>query len=98
MGEVTPLEPDQVVPVPDELDDTAAALGRLIRTLQEEQVATAEMPLQAPFRLDEAGWVANRWAELLPLDAASKLRLLALDNPLLRLELVQDALHAHGVL
>ena len=98
MGEVTMLEPDQVVPIPDELEDTASALGRLVRTLQEEQVAAAEMPLQAPFRLDESGWVANRWAELLPLDPASKLRLLELDNPLLRLELVQDALHEHGVL
>jgi Lon protease-like protein len=98
MAEVSLLEPDQVVPVPDELDDTAAALGRLIRTLQEEQVAEAEMPIQPPFRLDESGWVANRWAELLPLDPASKLRLLELDNPLLRLELIQDALQDHDVL
>ena len=57
-----------------------------------------EMPLQAPFRLDECGWVANRWAELLPLSTDEKLRLLVLDNPLLRLELIQDALHERGVL
>lgn len=98
MADITLLEPDQAVPIPDELDDTVSALGRLIRTLQEEQVAEAEMPLQPPFRLDEAGWVANRWAELLPLDPPSKVRLLELDNPLLRLELIQDALHEHGVL
>lgn len=98
MGEVELLVPDQAVPIPEELNDTVAALGRLIRTLQEEQVVEAEMPLQPPFRLDDAGWVANRWAELLPLAPADKLRLLELDNPLLRLELIQDALHEHGVL
>ena len=98
MAEIAPIEADQVVPVPAELQDTADALGNLIRTLQEEKVAAAEMPLQPPYRLDECGWVANRWAELLPLSADEKLRLLVLDNPLLRLELMQDTLHGHGVL
>jgi Lon protease-like protein len=98
MGQVTLLSPDQSVAIPDELEDTADALGRLIRTLQDEQVASEEMPLQPPYRLDECGWVANRWAELLPFQSEQKLRLLELDNPLLRLELIQDLLHAHGVL
>jgi Lon protease-like protein len=95
---VTLLSPDQSVAIPDELEDTADALGRLIRTLQDEQVTSDEMPLQPPYRLDECGWVANRWAELLPFPAEQKLRLLELDNPLVRLELIQDLLHAHGVL
>ena len=98
MAEVALLEADQIVPVPAELEDAADALGNLIRTLQDQEVAAAEMPLQAPFRLDECGWVANRWTELLPLTRSEKLRLLVLDNPLLRLELIQDALHEHGVL
>jgi Lon protease-like protein len=98
MGQVTLLSPDQSVAIPDELEDTADALGRLIRTLQDEQVTSDEMPLQPPYRLDECGWVANRWAELLPFPAEQKLRLLELDNPLVRLELIQDLLHAHGVL
>ena len=98
MAEVSAIEPDQQVAIPDELEDTANALGNLIRTLQDEQVAAEEMPLQAPFRLDECGWVANRWAELLPLAPAQKLRLLELDNPLLRLELIQDLLAEHGIL
>lgn len=98
MAEAAPIAADQTVPVPDELEDAASALGNLIRTLQEEKVPPVEMPLQAPFRLDECGWVANRWAELLPLSTDEKLRLLVLDNPLLRLELIQDALHERGVL
>jgi Lon protease-like protein len=42
--------------------------------------------------------VANRWCELLPLDKPTKLQLLALDNPLLRLELIDDTLAAQGLL
>ncbi len=34
---------------------------------------------------EDAGWVANRWAEVLPLSAAEKLELLVQDAPLLRL-------------
>lgn len=98
MADVVPLESDQAVAVPAELEDTAEALGNLVRTLQEEDVPANEMPLQAPFRLDECGWVANRWSELLPLEVQQKLRLLSLDNPLVRLELIQDELHERGVL
>ena len=98
MAQVTSVEADQVVRIPHELDDTAQALGNLVHTLEDEQVAEDEMPLQPPFRLDECGWVANRWAELLPLPVEQKLRLLALNNPLLRLELIQDVLHERGLL
>ena len=37
-------------------------------------------------RFDDAGWVANRWAELLPLGAAQKQSLLAEMDPLVRLK------------
>ena len=44
------------------------------------------------------GWVANRWCELLPFSNPQKQALLALDNPLIRLELVQDMLNDYGML
>jgi Lon protease-like protein len=56
-----------------------------------------DLPLQPPYAWDDSGWVANRWAELLPLPADLKQRLMALDNPLLRLELVSDLLDRMGV-
>lgn len=55
------------------------------------------MPIQAPYLWDDAGWVANRWAELLPTPSNLKQRLMALDNPLLRLELVADLLDKLGL-
>jgi hypothetical protein len=47
-----------------------------------------ELPLLPPFRLDECGWVANRWAELLPLSAAYKQALLQESDPLARLRAI----------
>ena len=98
MAQVSLIEGDQIVSIPAELEDTATALGNLVKTLQEDGVPVHEMPVQAPLYLDDCGWVANRWAELLPLPAAQKLRLLALDNPVVRLELIQDLLNERGVL
>ena len=74
------------------------ALGKLIKTLQErDDVSAEQMPLLAPYRLDDCGWVANRWCELLPMPPELKQRLMELDNPLLRLELVSDILERTGI-
>jgi Lon protease-like protein len=43
-------------------------------------------------RFDDCGWLANRWCEILPLPLELKQRLMQLDNPLVRLELVSDIL------
>jgi Lon protease-like protein len=56
-----------------------------------------QMPLQPPYRLDDCGWVANRWCELLPMPLEHKQRLMELDNPLVRLELVGDLLARSGI-
>jgi Lon protease-like protein len=98
MAEVTSIDDDQVVAIPAELQNTADALGKLIASLQGDGVSANEMPVGAPYRLDECGWVANRWSELLPIPIAQKQRLLELDNPVLRLELVQDVLGEQGLL
>lgn len=98
MAQATLMENDREVDIPPELQNTADALGHLIASLQANQVPDSEMPLAPPYRLDECGWVANRWCELLPIAAAQKQRLLALDNPLVRLELVQDILSGQGLL
>nr|WP_315250674.1 LON peptidase substrate-binding domain-containing protein [uncultured Duganella sp.] len=98
MAEVDEVAEDMVVPIPSEQQDVANALGALIRSLQKKQISTANMSLAPPYRLDEAGWVANRWCELLRLDLEEKQRLLLQENPVLRLELVQDVLSENGLL
>jgi uncharacterized protein len=97
VADVERLPADQNVPVPPDLQPTAAALGKLIESLQQRTGAEAQLPLQPPWRLDDCGWVANRWCELLPLPAEMKQRLMELDNPLVRLELVGDVLARTGI-
>ncbi|NRR29721.1 LON peptidase substrate-binding domain-containing protein [Oxalobacteraceae bacterium] len=98
VAEVEMLADDMAVPVPFEQQDVANALGALIRSFQKKQISTARMPLAPPYRLEEAGWVSNRWCELLRLDLQEKQRLLRQDNPVLRLELIQDVLSENGLL
>lgn len=98
MGRVEMLPSDKIIAIPQEQQNVADALGALIRTLQEQKIPMDQMPMQPPYRLDESGWVANRWCELLSLTAMQKQLLLSQDNPVLRLELVQDELSEHGLL
>ena len=97
IANVTRLDHDQTVPIPDDLQRTANALGKLIKSLQERRVPEDQMPLLAPYQLDDCGWVANRWCELLPMPVDLKQRLMELDNPLVRLELVSDILDRSGI-
>ncbi len=97
IADVTRIDEDQTVKVPYDLVGTANALGRLIKSLQERSIPAAQMPLQPPYRLDDCGWVANRWCELLPMPVELKQRLMELDTPLLRLELVSDILERTGI-
>ena len=97
VADVERLEADQDVAIPDDLQHTATALANVVRSLQDKAVPADQMPLQSPWRLDDCGWVANRWCELLPLPVALKQRLMELDNPLVRLELVSDVLARTGI-
>lgn len=98
VGEVVALHDDRDVPVPSEQQNVAKALATLISSLQKKQIPSSRVQLAPPYRLDDAGWVANRWCELLRLDMAEKQRLLVQENPLLRLELIQDVLCDNGLL
>ena len=97
IADVERLPADMAVPVPDDLKITATALGKLIHSLQQKADPPGQVPLQRPWRLDDCGWVANRWCELLPLPVPLKQRLMELDNPLVRLELVGDVLARTGI-
>ena len=97
VADVAQLPQDQQITVPEDLQVVSRALGNLIKTLQERAVPDDQMPLQPPYLLDDCAWVANRWCELLSLPLDAKQRLMALDNPLVRLELVGDMLARSGI-
>jgi Lon protease-like protein len=95
VADVERLPADVAVPVPEDLQPTTDALERLIHSLQHKP---GPLPLLPPWKLDDCGWVANRWCELLPLPVPLKQRLMELDNPLVRLELVSDVLTRTGIM
>jgi Lon protease-like protein len=85
VGEASPVGNDPVVP-------PAAAHANVVKSLV-DAVATLTAqgaePFLQPHRFDDAGWVANRWCEILPLPLDAKHRLLSLD-PLSRLDIVDS--------
>jgi Lon protease-like protein len=97
VADVARLPQDQAIAVPPDLQFVSDALGKLIRSLQERGVAAGDLPLLAPYQLQDCAWVSNRWCELLALPLDAKQRMMVLDNPLLRLELVGDMLERSGI-
>jgi Lon protease-like protein len=87
------LPEDDAVPPSPALLPTVKALSSAIATLREQ----GTMPFLEPFRLADAGWVANRWCEILPISLAAKQKLMQLDDPLIRLQLVDEFLRNKGV-
>ncbi|MDD2918018.1 LON peptidase substrate-binding domain-containing protein [Rhodoferax sp.] len=97
VGHAELLSDDQSVPIPEDLLPVAGALARVIDTLKAQGITPEQMPIQPPYALHDCAWVANRWCDLLPMSLAQKHRLLTLDNPLVRLELVSDLLERNGI-
>ena len=97
VAEAEPLPGDVAVKVPSDLQSASAALVKLMDTLKERAIPPDQMPMLEPYQFDDCGWVANRWSELLPIPVTLKQQLMALDNPLLRLELVNDILDRSGI-
>ncbi len=97
-ADVVQIPDDKAIPVPEDLKGVAEALGNLIGKLNQRGLPPEELPMQPPYLLDDCAWVANRWCELLQLPPELKQRLMELDNPLVRLELVNDILGRSGII
>ena len=86
-GNVSYLAQDEEVEVPSALQSFADRLGKVIAKAQQQGVID-RLPIFPPYQLDQCGWVANRYAEAMPLSPAIKLQLLGELDPLKRLEAV----------
>jgi Lon protease-like protein len=88
---VAPAEPV----APDAHVEPAAAQADAVQALVAAIAALAAQgakPFLEPHRFDSAGWVANRWCEILPLPIEVRQRLLTLADPLVRLDVVASLL------
>jgi Lon protease-like protein len=86
-GIVTYLAHDPEIEVPSNLQSHADRLGKVIATAQQQGVID-KLPIFAPYHLDQCGWLANRYAEAIPISTELKLQLLSELDPLQRLESV----------
>ncbi len=90
IADVEHIAADQTVKVPQELSRCVTVLKKIVSGLPD---SANTQYLDAPqSSYDDCAWVANRWCELLPIPAPLKQRLLELDNPVIRLELISDLL------
>lgn len=97
VADVQLLPADAVVGVPPHLRGTAQALAQVLMQLHARASDADHAQLPSAAQMADCGWVANRWSELLPLPVALKQQLMALDSPLVRLELVADLLERSGI-
>ena len=97
IADVDLLDHDLAVPVPGDLETASSALARVLHTLKQRDPHAPGAVTPTEAQLGDCGWVANRWCELLPVPLELKQRLMELDNPLVRLELVADVLERTGI-
>jgi uncharacterized protein len=98
VAHVTRIDDDQPTPIPGDLQRVADALDKVIVSLKSRGMPESQLPFHPPHHLDDCAWVANRWCELLPMPPAQKQQMMALENPLVRLELVSDVLLKAGII
>lgn len=78
---VEPVAAEAEMPVP-------AALAALVPLLQAMAADAGAERLPPPHRFDDAAWVGYRFCELLPIPAIARQKLLELEDPISRLEIV----------
>ncbi|MEY4447517.1 MAG: hypothetical protein RLZZ433_532 [Pseudomonadota bacterium] len=90
-GEVNYLPQDPDLELPSHLQAHADRLGKVIATAQNQGMID-KLPIFAPYQLDQCGWLANRYAEAMDLEAEVKQQLLSEKDPLKRMEVVDQLL------
>jgi Lon protease-like protein len=87
-GQVQALPPEPAVQVPEDLQHLSTQMHEVLTELSAQPSAVPHWA--EAWRLQDCSWLSNRWGELLPLALPMKYRLFALQEPLLRLELIGD--------
>lgn len=93
IGQVEMLPDDEAVLPAEAMLETVRGLANAIASLKGKGVE----PFEAPYHFENAGWVANRWCEILPIPLAAKQRLMELTDARVRLGLVDEFLRGQGV-
>lgn len=90
IGEIEILPEEREMPLPEEYRPMASILSGVLDDL-------GRLYENLDRRLDDAGWVTNRFVEILPIDLEKKQLCLEQSDPIARLRLVQQVLqHVRG--
>ncbi len=85
-----------------EREPCANTLELVIRDINSEGHAELGAEFESPFaetvQLNDAGWVAHRWCEILPIPLKAKQKLLELDDPQMRLTIIDQYLRQHHII
>lgn len=99
---VAMIAADKAVPVSARHVRCAKALKLVIDDInakgEAEQGIEFVSPFASPLQLDDAGWVANRWCEILPIPLKARQKLLELTDAQSRLAVVDKYLQQHKIL
>jgi uncharacterized protein len=96
VADVEHLDADVPVALPDELSSCSDTLRKVYTKLPAEALGT--IPSDGDREWNDCAWISNRWCEILPIPLPIKQRMLELDNPMIRLELVNDILEKFELL
>ncbi len=94
LGEVELLPAPAVMPVPAPY----ARLVPLLRAIVAEMKGGAPNAPATPHRFFDAGWLGMRYAEVLPIPALAKQKLLEIEDSIDRLEIIYRFLESKGLL
>lgn len=96
------IAPDIAIPISDMHVDCAKALKIVIDNLRTRAQTRQENPFDdhvaGQMHFDSAGWVANRWCEILPIPLKARQKLLELNDPQSRLAIVHQYLQQHQII
>ena len=87
-GQVQALPPEPNLAVPEHLQHLSDQMHGALQSLSAQPSVVPHW--NEAWRLHDCSWLSNRYGELLPLPLAMKYRLFALQEPLMRLELIGD--------
>ena len=97
IADVNHIPEDNALQVPQELLSCRSLFESMLSRMPASAQADLFPGQAGEDQLSNCGWLANRWCQLLPLPVEIKQRLLELDSPLIRLELVSDLLDKLGI-
>lgn len=101
-GRIELIAPDASTMLTPQYAACAATLNMVIQDIRTKGRAEAGDDFDDPFperlQLDDAGWVANRWSEILPIPLKARQKLLELTDARSRLEIIHQYLLQHRII